>query len=82
MRQGNYAKARELWMKGLKKATDPNEYLYQSLGLLAQEMGRIEEARKWFRRGTENLNGIRAHAIWQVCRYPNLPPTLHQPTTT
>uniref|UniRef100_A0A061RFL8 Psbb mrna maturation factor chloroplastic-like n=1 Tax=Tetraselmis sp. GSL018 TaxID=582737 RepID=A0A061RFL8_9CHLO len=64
--QGNYVRARELWIKGLQRAAKPNEYLYQSLGLLAEELGRIDEARMWFRQGTDRLKGVSAHAIWQA----------------
>lgn len=65
-RQGNYIRARELYEKGLRKATEPSPYLYQSLGLLCQRMGLIEEARRWFRMGTKEVKGISGHAIWQV----------------
>jgi len=64
--QGNYVRARELWIKGLQNATTPNEYLFQSLGVLAAEVGRVGEAREWFKRGTQELRGVSAHAIWQA----------------
>lgn len=39
------------------KATSerPNPYLYQSLAVLAAEMGLVEESRKWFSKGTHTL---------------------------
>ena len=33
-------------------AASPNAYLFQSLAVLAADMGRVEEARKWFHKGT------------------------------
>lgn len=33
----------------------PNPYLYQSLAVLAAEMGLIAESRKWFMKGTQTL---------------------------
>lgn len=43
-------------LQGVKKTRNrPNPYLYQSLAVLAGEMGYVEEARKWFREGTSCL---------------------------
>jgi len=36
-------------------AASPNAYLFQSLAVLAADMGRTEEARKWFHKGTNTL---------------------------
>lgn len=64
---GNYAKARDVWIKGIK-ATGPeaNSYLYQSLAVLAADLERPEEARKWFRVGTRTLQGAASHALWHA----------------
>lgn len=46
--------------QGIRKTKqNPNPYLYQSVGLLAAEMGLPEEARKWFLRGTRSLQAPR-----------------------
>jgi len=39
------------------KKTDgfPNPHLYNSLGVLAGEMGFVEEARAWFKQGTSSV---------------------------
>lgn len=43
-------------MQGVKAtAENPNPYLYQSLAVLAAEMGLVEESRKWFMKGTRTL---------------------------
>ena len=43
-------------LQGVKKCQGPpNPHLYQSLGVLAGEMGFVDEARAWFRRGTESI---------------------------
>jgi hypothetical protein len=36
-------------------AASPNPYLFQSLAVLAADMGRIDEARKWFHKGSSTL---------------------------
>lgn len=42
----------------------PNPHLYQSMALLAGEMGYVAEARRWFREGTRALRGRCSHALW------------------
>lgn len=42
----------------------PNPHLYQSMALLAGEMGYVAEARRWFREGTRALQGRCSHALW------------------
>lgn len=62
---GDVVKARDLWTKGIEATlNDPNSYLYQSLAILAADLGRIEEARRWFRAGTKTLSGKQSHAMW------------------
>ena len=64
--QGNFLRARDLWLKGiqaLRKSDAPNPYLYQSLAVLASEMDCVEEARKWFREGTRTVT-----VSWQAGR--------------
>ncbi|BDA50860.1 PsbB mRNA maturation factor Mbb1, chloroplastic [Coccomyxa sp. Obi] len=66
-RQGNLVKARDLWLKGIR-ATEgtPNPHLYQSIAVLAGEMGYVEEARRWFREGTRTIKGKQSHALWHA----------------
>lgn len=43
-------------LQGVKVTVErPNPYLYQSLAVLAAEMGLLEESRKWFMKGTRTL---------------------------
>lgn len=43
-------------LQGVKKTRGPpNPHLYQSLAVLAGEMGFVDEARAWFRKGTESV---------------------------
>eukprot|EP00884_Botryococcus_braunii_P022420 jgi/Botrbrau1/8862/Bobra.50_2s0019.1 len=66
-REGDVVRARDIWMKGvIKTRSTPNPYLYQSLALLAGEMGYVEEARKWFREGTSTVLGAASHALWHA----------------
>lgn len=66
-KEGNMTKARDVWSKGLEAtANKPNPYLYQSLAVLAADLDRPEEARKWFRAGTKTLTGAASHALWQA----------------
>lgn len=52
-REGNFLRARDLWLTGVQKTrTKPNPYLYQSLAVLAAELKRPDEARTWFKAGT------------------------------
>ncbi|KAL4435899.1 hypothetical protein ABPG77_000661 [Micractinium sp. CCAP 211/92] len=65
--QGNYLRARDLWVKGIQALRrSPNAYLYQSLAVLAAEMDCVEEARKWFKEGTRTIMGRASHALWQA----------------
>lgn len=66
-RQGNFLRARDLWMRGVQNTRrNPNPYLYQSLAVLAAELGRTEEARTWFDAGTRTPMGSSSHALWQA----------------
>lgn len=65
--QGNFLRARDIWTKGLQATrAEPNPYLYQSLAVLAAELERPDEARRWFRAGTRTLKGSASHALWQA----------------
>ena len=44
----------------------PNPHLYQSIAVLAGEMGYLEEARRWFREGTRSIKGKQSHALWHA----------------
>ncbi|GMH38579.1 hypothetical protein BSKO_06463 [Bryopsis sp. KO-2023] len=65
-REGHYEKAKNCWIKGIKygkhakKAVSP--YLYNSLGNLACKLGLLEEARSWFREGTNTTQ--ESYALW------------------
>lgn len=65
--EGNYTGARDIWTRGIEATTAaPNPYLYQSLAVLAAELDRPEEARRWFRAGTKTVSGSASHALWQA----------------
>lgn len=66
-KQGNYMKARDIWIRGID-ATRPNgsPYLFQSLAVLASDLNKPDEARRWFREGTLGTNGRESHAIWHA----------------
>ena len=52
-------------LQGIRATQDqPSPFLYQSIAMLAGEMGYIEEARQWFREGTSTLRGKRSLALW------------------
>jgi len=65
--QGNFTKARDIWIRGID-ATRPegSPYLFQSLAVLAAEMNKPDEARRWFREGTLGSTGKESHAIWHA----------------
>ncbi|CAK0784724.1 hypothetical protein CVIRNUC_007928 [Coccomyxa viridis] len=66
-RQGNLLKAKDIWMKGIRATREyPNPHLYQSIAILAGEMGYVAEARQWFREGTSALRGKKSHALWHA----------------
>ena len=66
-KEGNMTRARDVWARGLEATVSkPNPYLYQSLAVLAADLDRPEEARKWFRAGTKTLSGAASHALWQA----------------
>ena len=53
--------------QGIRATRDhPNPYLYQSIAMLAGEMGYVHEARQWFREGTSALHGKKSHALWHA----------------
>lgn len=65
--QGNYSRARDVWTRGIAAtAASPNPYLFQSLAVLAADLARPDEARKWFRAGTRTVSGAASHALWQA----------------
>lgn len=66
--QGNYQRARDLFVKGMRMVPHPraNPHLYQSLGVMAMERGRIQEAREHFKEGTKTEAGARSAALWQA----------------
>jgi tetratricopeptide (TPR) repeat protein len=65
--EGNYQRARDLFLKGLMKVpkSESSAHLYHSLGLMAMERGRFEEARAHFRDGAKTDKGAKSAAIWQ-----------------
>ncbi len=44
----------------------PNPHLFQSIAVLAGEMGYVDEARRWFREGTRTIKGKQSHALWHA----------------
>jgi tetratricopeptide (TPR) repeat protein len=67
-RAGNYQRARDLFVRGLRLVPDsaPKEFLYQSLGVMAAERGRADEARAHFAAGARTPSGRRSAALWQA----------------
>ena len=43
-----------------------NPHLYQSLGVMAAERGRVQEAREHFKEGTKTEAGAQSAALWQA----------------
>ncbi|EFJ42835.1 hypothetical protein VOLCADRAFT_83495 [Volvox carteri f. nagariensis] len=68
--QGNYTRARDLWMQGIqrcrRKPQSQNAYLYNALGCMAAQLGRVGEARAWFEEGTRTAEGAASVALWQA----------------
>jgi len=67
-RQGNYQRARDLFMQGLRLIGDrPGvEFLHQSLGVMAAERGRADDARAHFAAGARTGPGKRSPALWHA----------------
>jgi tetratricopeptide (TPR) repeat protein len=67
-RQGNYQKARDLFVQGLRLVGDrPGvEFLHQSLGCMAAERGRADEARAHFAAGARTGTGKKSPALWHA----------------
>jgi tetratricopeptide (TPR) repeat protein len=67
-KQGNFQRARDLLIKGsrLVPASKANPYLFQELGVMAMERGRVAEAREHFREGTRTEAGARSAVLWQA----------------
>lgn len=65
--EGNFKRARDLFVKGIRyqPPQSPNAFLYQSVGVLAAELGRPEEARQWFEEACNMGLGKSSPAIWQ-----------------
>lgn len=65
--QGNYARARDIWIRGIDATRpDGSPYLFQSLAVLAAELNKPDEARRWFRDGTNSTKGNASHALWHA----------------
>ena len=67
-RQGNYQKARDLFVQGLRLVGDrPGvEFLHQSLGVMAAERGRADDARAHFAAGARTGTGKKSPALWHA----------------
>lgn len=67
-KQGEYARARDIWIRGIRSVPPPeaSPYLFQSLAVLASELQKPEEARKWFRTATNSIKGSASHALWHA----------------
>lgn len=57
---------RHVGTQGIRATEVPNPHLYQSIAVLAGEMGYVEEARRWFREGTRTIKGKQSHALWHA----------------
>lgn len=68
LRQGNYQRARDLLVKGLRLVPDdqPKEFLHQSLGVMAAERNRVDEARFHFKAGLSTPKGRQSGALWHA----------------
>lgn len=65
--EGRFLQARDIWIKGIQAiGSNANPYLYQSLAVLASELEKPDEARKWFRAGTKTVAGSGSHALWHA----------------
>jgi len=67
-RQGNLRRAADIFTKGIRNTEDnANPYLYQSLGLVLEQMGSIDEARQWYMRGTKASPLVsNSDALWHT----------------
>mmetsp|Transcript_19806 Transcript_19806/g.38373 ORF Transcript_19806/g.38373 Transcript_19806/m.38373 type:complete len:347 (+) Transcript_19806:61-1101(+) len=66
-RSGNLRRAQDLFIKGIKNTIGtPNPYLYQSLALTLEDMGEIEEARRWYIKGTKAQLVSKSDALWHT----------------
>lgn len=65
--EGNFKRARDLFVKGIRyqPPQSPNAFLYQSVGMLAAEQGRPDEARQWFEEACNVGLGKSSPALWQ-----------------
>lgn len=68
--EGNYTRARDRWLQGIqncrKTAQKSVVYLYQSLAVMAAELGKVDQARAWFEEGTRTAFGPSSVALWQA----------------
>lgn len=66
--QGNFQRARDLLVKGLRLVppSRANPHLYQSLGMMAAERGRMSEAREFFNEGSKTEAGRASAALWHA----------------
>lgn len=62
---GNYVTARDALVRGITATRDnPSSYLLDAIGNLAAHVGLLDEARDWFRAGTNTIAGANSHAIY------------------
>ena len=66
--QGNFQRARDLLVKGVRMVppSRANPFLYQSLGMMAAERGRTQEAREHFKEGSKTEAGGKSAALWHA----------------
>lgn len=67
-KQGEFARARDIWVKGIRavELSSASPYLFQSLAVLASELQKPDEARKWFQTGIQTVSGPASHALWHA----------------
>jgi tetratricopeptide (TPR) repeat protein len=64
MNEGNLVAARDTFKQGIGKVDEPSPFLYEGIGRLAAGLGLAQEARYWFREGTNSALGAKSNALW------------------
>lgn len=61
---------RDLWTTGINKCRQVSSrsktYLHCSLAVMAADLGKLAEARAWFREGTRLADGRASCALWHA----------------
>ena len=62
--RGDIARARNLFIEGIRNSRKFHPHLYEAIGNLAKRAGLLDEARYWFRTGTNIGKGSQSQALW------------------